>query len=134
MQLSQGEFARCMKYKVCARPACPDETEPGSSYCHPHAVDTARRLQSRRSRSRRSFYDDPQWQAVSRRRLTIEPACRECDRPANQADHVIPVEAGGAPYDLTNTQSLCAVCHGRKSATSDGAFGNTRSVYSTSTE
>ena len=35
--------------------------------------------------------------------------CRKCGRAAGrfEVDHVVPLEAGGAPYALDNLQSLC---------------------------
>lgn len=32
------------------------------------------------------------------------------------ADHIKEISDGGAPYDLSNGQSLCASCHSRKTA------------------
>ena len=47
--------------------------------------------------------------------------CRDCgrvcsDRKEAQADHVRPISKGGERYDLANGQTLCIVCHGRKTA------------------
>jgi 5-methylcytosine-specific restriction endonuclease McrA len=42
--------------------------------------------------------------------------CQDCGRvdPANHADHIVPIAAGGDRYSLANGQALCAACHGRK--------------------
>ena len=38
--------------------------------------------------------------------------CRSCGRAGRlECDHVIPLEAGGDPYDLSNLQALCRGCH-----------------------
>lgn len=29
-------------------------------------------------------------------------------------DHITPIKDGGAPYDPSNTQSLCHACHNKK--------------------
>jgi 5-methylcytosine-specific restriction endonuclease McrA len=45
--------------------------------------------------------------------------CCHCGRVCGgskeaHADHVVPVLAGGARYDVANGQTLCVRCHGRK--------------------
>lgn len=45
--------------------------------------------------------------------------CRSCSRVCGglreaHADHVVPINAGGARYDLENGQTLCVKCHSRK--------------------
>lgn len=41
-----------------------------------------------------------------------DPMCRACGvAPSTDADHVIPVGDGGAPYDVANGQGLCHDCH-----------------------
>ena len=57
--------------------------------------------------------------------------CRNCGRVcANKreahADHIVPIAAGGERYDLANGQTLCASCHGSKSAR-EGWEGRPRS-------
>ena len=38
--------------------------------------------------------------------------CEGCGRAGRlEADHVIPLERGGAAYDLANGQALCVACH-----------------------
>ena len=40
---------------------------------------------------------------------------RVCGGPKEaQADHIVPIRKGGERYDLANGQTLCIVCHGRK--------------------
>lgn len=43
-------------------------------------------------------------------------ACVVCGKidNANHADHVVPIAQGGERYDVGNGQTLCVVCHGRK--------------------
>ena len=33
-----------------------------------------------------------------------------------EVDHIAPLKAGGAPYDLDNLQALCRRCHIQKTA------------------
>jgi 5-methylcytosine-specific restriction protein A len=47
--------------------------------------------------------------------------CRDCGRVCSdhreaQADHIVPIRKGGERYDLGNGQTLCVVCHSRKTA------------------
>lgn len=38
--------------------------------------------------------------------------CRECGRAGRlEADHVIPLDKGGAAWDPANLQALCRPCH-----------------------
>ena len=47
--------------------------------------------------------------------LMRDPICMRCHRAASeQADHIIPWQRGGAKYDPSNGQGLCAECHGIK--------------------
>lgn len=38
----------------------------------------------------------------------------QCGRDGNEADHIVPLVAGGAEYDLSNIQWLCKTCNTRK--------------------
>lgn len=38
--------------------------------------------------------------------------CRQCGHPGRlECHHIIPLEAGGEPYNLSNTLTLCRTCH-----------------------
>ena len=53
------------------------------------------------------------WQAVRRAVFKRDGyRCRACGRPGRlECDHVIPLDRGGAPYDMDNLQTLCRSCH-----------------------
>jgi 5-methylcytosine-specific restriction protein A len=54
-----------------------------------------------------------QWAAMVLRR---SPLCAICTTaPAHHADHIVPIKAGGARFELSNGQGLCTACHSRKS-------------------
>jgi len=46
---------------------------------------------------------------------------------STEADHIVPIRAGGAKYDMANGQGACKPCHARKTAIEDSSF--TRSRY-----
>lgn len=57
------------------------------------------------------------WRAAVLRK---HPLCVHClvrgqVSESTVADHIVPIEAGGARYDLDNAQGLCRSCHARKS-------------------
>ena len=43
--------------------------------------------------------------------------CQHCGRRGRlEVDHVVPLEAGGDPWDPANCQALCGPCHSAKTA------------------
>lgn len=51
--------------------------------------------------------------------------CVQCgalplDMSELEADHIVPISAGGARYDLDNGQTLCVTCHSRKTQRENG--------------
>ena len=74
----------------------------------------------RHSIANREIYDNKAWKGkdgLRNQRLTISPFCVGCHAPAEMVDHIDPINNGGDPWDLENTQSMCNKCHARKSAT-----------------
>ena len=56
--------------------------------------------------------------------LNKYPICVMCgNKPATQADHIIPINKGGKRFDINNGQGLCASCHSAKTVKYDGGFG-----------
>jgi 5-methylcytosine-specific restriction endonuclease McrA len=96
-------------------------SRPGSR-CTTHA------RQSNRSRHN-AFYSTRTWQRLSARVLRAWRGehgewCPGYQRPAHQAtdltvDHVVPLAAGGAPFDIANTAVLCRSCNSTKGASTD---------------
>lgn len=67
------------------------------------------------------FYQSTAWRKLRALKLEQEPMCEECLKegrliPARMVDHIVPINKGGASLDIDNLQSLCNVCHARKSA------------------
>ena len=70
---------------------------------------------------RRGSTYDSAWERV--RRLVLERdgfRCRingpKCETVANEADHIVPVDAGGRRLDMTNLRAACKPCNAGRSA------------------
>ncbi|UVC13519.1 HNH endonuclease [Mesorhizobium onobrychidis] len=67
---------------------------------------------------------DGDWQTARAKHLASHPQCVDCGEAATLVDHIVSIRR--APYrrlDPTNFASMCAGCHGRKTAAVDGSFG-----------
>ena len=74
-----------------------------------------------RELSNDGFYNSTAWRKFARVFKQRNPLCKECENlgiitAATVADHVLPINRGGAKFDESNIQSLCESCHNRKSA------------------
>lgn len=84
-----------------------------------------KREPSHASRTHSAIYQTREWKADRLAHLTANPICKgkdsTCEKdgivvPATVSDHIIPVERGGAMWEWSNRQPLCASCHNKKSA------------------
>ncbi len=106
--------------KLCA--VCGVVTSRPGSRCTEHT------RQSNRSRHN-ALYSTRAWQRLSARVLRAwrgehGDVCPGYLRPAHvasdlTADHVMPLAAGGAPFDIGNTAVLCRSCNSTKGASTD---------------
>ena len=70
-----------------------------------------------------------EWEIVRLAHLREHPLCVHCEQqglltPATVVDHIIAHKGNHERFwDRSNFQSLCAICHGRKSVAEDGALG-----------
>lgn len=83
-------------------------------------VSFKKKALARNTIANRDIYDSSMWRGkdgIRRQRLTIDPFCIYCNAPAEEVDHIKPINDGGDPFDIDNTQSMCKRCHARKSAT-----------------
>jgi 5-methylcytosine-specific restriction enzyme A len=97
----------------------------GKLDCKEH---TARRVfdQERRDDPLRAIYNTRRWRFRTRPYiLSRDPLCKiakvcvatfGAPLPSNDVDHVIPIRAGGAPWDENNLQGACHLCHSAKTA------------------
>ena len=106
--------------KLCT--VCGVVTSRAGSRCTEHA------RQSNRSRHN-ALYSTRAWQRLSARVLRAWRGehgnwCPGYERPAHPAadltvDHVVPLAAGGAPFDIGNCAVLCRSCNSTKGASTD---------------
>ena len=79
-----------------------------------------------------ALYHSARWRKARAHFLRRQPLCAECDRngiirAACVVDHSDPHRGDERVFwDESRWQALCASCHGRKTAGSDGGFGNPR--------
>ncbi len=84
------------------------------------------RLRVRRTKEQ-AHYQTAAWRLI-RAAVLIRDACvcRSCDRvtigKAAHIDHVLPLELGGSDA-LSNLQTLCSKCHGKKTVGEQRARG-----------
>lgn len=105
-----------MPVKQCAESGCPEliPDEPGVSRCLEHTGERNREIrrvgkwgkEQRRTRRwknlREEVFERDDW------------TCQVCFHWGKIADHIVAVEDGGEMFDLLNLQTLCQVCHGKK--------------------
>ena len=74
------------------------------------------------------FYGSTGWRRFRTQTLRQRPLCQVdgCGQASRHLDHRVPIRAGGAPLDPAHVQALCPSCHSRKTALSDGGYGNRR--------
>lgn len=73
------------------------------------------------SSSTKKFYNSSRWRKVSKQFRNENPLCQKSLEEgkyvlANVTDHIIPINHGGAKFDLRNLQSLSNSKHNSKSA------------------
>ena len=101
--------------RPCLHAGCPRLT-PGT-YCPTHrtAVERARHNPE---------YDTPRWRrlrkkVIDKHRASFGYLCPGYETPPHltdrmSADHIVPLDKGGAMYDEANVQALCVSCNSRK--------------------
>ncbi len=66
-------------------------------------------------------YSEPQWRVVRAEVLARDGGrCRiqgkRCEGDANEVDHIVPADAGGAPFDPVNLRAACGSCNKGRAA------------------
>jgi 5-methylcytosine-specific restriction endonuclease McrA len=64
------------------------------------------------------FVNRRDWDRIRNAKLAADPWCERCGPPvlAEHVDHIAPRTSEGENNSDTNLMSLCARCHGRKTA------------------
>ena len=101
---------------------CGKRLPMGTTYC-PECKKRMRAPDRRPSPGKRYGEDGygRKWRDQRARKLRRNPLCEICEKEgrttlATMVDHIIPVSEGGGMYDMDNLQSLCRLCHARKTA------------------
>jgi len=115
--------------KLCT--VCGVVTSRAGSRCTEHA------RQSNHSRHN-ALYSTRAWQRLSARVLRAWRGehgdwCPGYERPAHHAsdltvDHVMPLAAGGEPFDVASTSVLCRSCNSTKGASTGGGVDPRRTA------
>ena len=102
--------------RPCIVPTCPNEAANNrAGKCSDHWIPPKKT--SKQKKKARYYMSKRQrdWRArvLARDRYCVDPIGRhpEIRKLATQADHILPLSAGG-DYSLSNGRGLCAACHG----------------------
>lgn len=107
--------------KTCMKPGCTALTS--GRYCDKHRPKDG----GRRPAEWRSWYNSSRFRNARAAFMAEHPTCAVCGALATDLDHRIPHKGNALLFwDTGNWQALCDSCHGRKTASEDGGFGNAR--------
>lgn len=100
----------------------------GQPYCAPCAQRATADREARRVRAPSGGGSRVDWRQLRAQCLARDPICQgtSCNRRSTHADHILP-KADGGRDELANLAGLCHSCHSRKTARTDGGYGNPRS-------
>lgn len=73
----------------------------------------------RQGGNNRKIYQSARWHRTSKQHRKANPLCVMClkegiTKLAEELDHIVPIEEGGAIWDTTNHQGLCKSHHSKK--------------------
>ena len=100
-------------HRLCKQGRCPNYAEKGQGFCREHLREHWKR--ENKVRGVDAIYRSSRWLKIRKIALARDSyLCRECKKPGNTVDHIVPIKHGGNPWDLGNLQTMCAKCHDRK--------------------
>ena len=113
--------------RYCTQPGCKELVIKGR--CKAHESARHKEIDRRRKgKDHRAVYQTVAWKRLREVVLSVEPWCRACKCEwAKEVDHIAPISAGGAAFELENLQPLCHACHSAKTM-SEMNSGITRGV------
>jgi len=117
--------------RPCLSPGCGALVKSGRCPAHTSAVLKAERKvydHNDRDLEAKAFYNSAAWIRCRDAFLATHPTCTLCELKgklvkAEICDHIISIKHGGAKFDRSNLQSMCAPCHSAKSITDGDRFG-----------
>ncbi len=112
--------------KYCSHAGCKRLVKLNERYCDRHKPKDSH--VSKTSMYANEIHSSNRWRKTSRLYREANPICEACLRAskegdqshgminlATSVDHIVPLFAGGEPYDWDNLQSLCDYHHALKS-------------------
>lgn len=118
--------------KYCSHSGCKQLIDLNKRYCDKHKPKQQRHT-SKTSVFANEIHSSSRWRKTSQLYREANPMCEQCLREASKegdqsrgkragminlatsVDHIVPLFAGGEPYDWSNLQSLCSFHHSLKS-------------------
>jgi len=87
----------------------------------PFWTKAAKTKQPTKKSRNQEFYNSTEWRKLRAKKFSMTPLCEACEKlglvtVGSQIDHIQSIATGGQPLCLSNLQTLCYSCHGRKSA------------------
>lgn len=103
--------------KPCGHPGCTNLATHGNRCDEHHRAHNWTRYPS----ARNTILTDREREQFRRAVLRRDRTCKAChSRPATEADHIVPIAAGGTNDPTTNGQGLCSPCHAAKTRAERG--------------
>ena len=107
--------------RPCWVQSCPKLVTGSIAYCDDHIHLAPTGWIAKKDHDHQKFYSTRPWIRASKAYRQQHPLCQQCQvkgiiTPADVADHIQPIQAGGDRFDWNNLQSLCHSCHNSKTA------------------
>ena len=115
--------------KYCSHSGCKRLIDLNKRYCDKHKPNDSHT--SKTSEYANKIHSSNRWRKTSRLYREANPICEQCLKASKEGDqsraekgminlavsvdHIVPLFAGGEPYDWDNLQSLCSYHHSLKS-------------------
>ena len=116
--------------RPCRFPGCPNTTISDDGYCKTHHSLANQKYKPNTQRTTYQHMYSTRWHKARVSFLRSNPLCTIClsdgrTTPATVIDHITPHKGDYSLFwDENNWQALCTLCHNKKTASEDGAFGN----------